>query len=85
MIFGTNDNCDKPFLLVSCDDHDFELLPISWLNLLPGGDHNSSNLLLLLLHIWLWYMYMQIILFVFLFKMTNTYDISHLFVENDAC
>ena len=43
LIFGMYDHCDKSFLLVPCDDLDF--WPISRSNLLPGGDHNESNLL----------------------------------------
>ena len=35
LIFGMHDPCDKPFLLIPCDDLD--LWPTSRSNLLPGG------------------------------------------------
>ena len=43
LIFGIHDPCDKPFLLLPCGDLD--LWSTSRSNLLPGGDHKFSNLL----------------------------------------
>ena len=42
-----HDPCDKPFLLVSCDDLGLHHWPTSRSTLLPGGDHNSLNLLVM--------------------------------------
>ena len=47
LVFGMHDPCDKPFLLVSCDDLGLHHWPTSRSTLLPGGDHNSLNLLVM--------------------------------------
>ena len=39
-VFGMHDPCDKPFILIPCDDLDLDGQIFSW-----TGDHNSSNLL----------------------------------------